>query len=88
MGKQMTLLELTGQESGAVVYDNGNTIICNWSALEGLPYVFGPFLMDMNMESISVKLFEKIKDAFEYIGDIIFDTNKEAQSLKNHPATI
>lgn len=40
MGKKLTLLELTGQESGVVIYNNGNTIICNWSSLEGLPYVF------------------------------------------------
>ena len=28
----MTLQELTGQESGIIIYDNGDTIVCNWSS--------------------------------------------------------
>ncbi|MBO4697071.1 MAG: hypothetical protein J5643_07335 [Lachnospiraceae bacterium] len=27
----MTLHDLTGQESGIVIYSNGDTIVCNWS---------------------------------------------------------
>lgn len=31
------LQELTGCESGLIVYDGGNVICCNWSSIEGLP---------------------------------------------------
>lgn len=37
----MTLQELTGQESGVVVYhETGEAIACNWVGIEGLPRVF------------------------------------------------
>ena len=29
-----SLRDLTGQESGIVVYPGGNIIVCNWSGLE------------------------------------------------------
>jgi len=38
--KVSSLLELTkGQESGIVVYGNGEAIVCNWASIEGLPHV-------------------------------------------------
>ncbi len=38
--KVSSLLELTkGQESGIVVYGNGEAIVCNWASIEGLPRV-------------------------------------------------
>jgi hypothetical protein len=42
--KSTTLLALTGQESGIVVYGyegNRGAIICNWAAITGLPRVLG-----------------------------------------------
>lgn len=48
MKELMTLFELTGQESGVVVYDGGpgvvgTVIVCNWAGAEcvGLPIIFG-----------------------------------------------
>ena len=36
------LQELTGQESGIVIYhETDEAIICNWSHVEGLPRLFG-----------------------------------------------
>lgn len=45
---KMDLYKLTGQESGIVVYGEGNqraAIICNWASFTGLPRVFGPGLL-------------------------------------------
>lgn len=36
-GKYHTLLDITGQESGLILYNNGDLIICNWSGERGLP---------------------------------------------------
>ncbi len=33
------LQELTGQESGIVLYENGG-VVCNWSSIDGYPRVF------------------------------------------------
>lgn len=35
-----TLQELTSHESGAVLYQDGEVIICNWSQVYGLPRLF------------------------------------------------
>lgn len=43
--------------------------------------------MDMKSEIISVKLIKKIKDTSVYLGNIIYDTNEDAQSLINQSAT-
>ena len=34
------LQELTGQESGIVIYDGKEGIICNWSSINGIPRMF------------------------------------------------
>lgn len=90
MKNKITLHELTGQESGVVIYDNGNTIICNWQSLEGLPYIVDHFgwLMDMENEIISVEFTKKTKNSSKYLREVIYDRNGDAQCLKNHPATI
>ena len=31
------LQDITGRESGFIVYDDGSVICCNWSSIEGLP---------------------------------------------------
>lgn len=39
MEKVENIMELTGQESGIVVYGNGEAIVCNWTNVDGLPRV-------------------------------------------------
>lgn len=34
------LQELTGQESGIVIYGGKDGILCNWSSIQGLPRIF------------------------------------------------
>jgi len=45
-----TLLEITGQESGVVIHENGDMLICNWASIFGLPRMdpFGYAPMGMN----------------------------------------
>ncbi len=35
--KKEDLMELTGQESGIIIYDEKEVIICNWQGVNGLP---------------------------------------------------
>ena len=48
------LYNLTGQESGIVVYGDGDkkaAIVCNWATVTGLPWVFAPgLLVDFPLE--------------------------------------
>ncbi|GAB4504357.1 MAG: hypothetical protein Fur0043_13510 [Anaerolineales bacterium] len=34
------LQDLTGHESGALLFENGDIIICNWSQVQGIPRLF------------------------------------------------
>lgn len=67
----ITLMDLTGQESGIVVYDNGSSspeaIICNWSSIDGLPRLLGVMpngmllgLGEFRLELIGGVAFDKI----------------------------
>lgn len=40
------LRDLTGQESGIILYENGNAIIANWASFSGLPRAFAGGLID------------------------------------------
>lgn len=55
-----TLQELTGQESGIVVYGNKG-ILCNWSGIFGLPRMFATGLIGLN-EAIPVVEGEHMDD--------------------------
>ena len=33
----MKLEEITGKESGAILFENGEIIVCNWRGIEGIP---------------------------------------------------
>ena len=89
MKNQITLYELTGQESGVVIYNNGNTIICNWYGFRRLPTVLssmGWLMDDMSDTIISVVSTGETDDASEYLCDVIYDFNDDAEGLINYPA--
>lgn len=44
------LQELTGKESGIVIYDGREGIICNWSSIKGLPSIFDKVLIGLDEE--------------------------------------
>ena len=87
--KKIDLSEITGQESGIVVYPDGNTIICNWSHDTGFPRVWTTGLIfnnDLEFELINTK---EVKNISEYIGDnLIYDTNGDADTIEGTTGTI
>lgn len=44
------LQELTGQESGIIIFDNKEGILCNWSHTNGIPRMFATGLIGMGEE--------------------------------------
>lgn len=42
-----TLLDVTGNESGAVVFGDGEVVVCNWSSIAGLPRQLGAVLIGL-----------------------------------------
>ena len=48
------LQELTGHESGAIKYNGGEMIICNWAGIEGLPRQFATGLISLG-EKLTAK---------------------------------
>lgn len=60
------LQELTGQESGIVVYEGRTAVICNWSSIKGFPRVFATGLIGMG-EEILIVTGEHSEDLFAEI---------------------
>lgn len=54
MGMLKNLQELTGQESGIVIYENG-AVLCNWSSIDGLPRIFVTGLIGLGEEIPEIK---------------------------------
>lgn len=79
----MNLFELTGQESGVVVYGD-EAIVCNWAAFNGLPKIdfFGGIIGWPS--EIDTQPGENIKDlAVLLIGvEIIYDNNYDEEELR------
>lgn len=44
------LQELTGQESGIVIFEDKEAILCNWSSIKGIPRMFAGSVIGMNEE--------------------------------------
>lgn len=79
---EIDLFDITGQESGIVVYDN-SVIVCNWAGKKGLPRmfvgadpVFLPFECDAaaNVENLGYK--EDVRDALPGPLKLIVDENE------------
>lgn len=80
------LLEITGQESGVIVYGD-DVIICNWSStsLNGLPRLFiGLELISLH-EKMTAENLGYSEDIFSEIEDkkIIYDFNNDFPTLEN-----
>jgi len=82
-----TLLEITGQESGVVIYENGNMLICNWASISGLPRMdpIGYAPMGLNEELIVEEGPEEIPDIGEWLDNhthnILYDFNGDYPQL-------
>ncbi len=86
-GKTMELIleELTGQESGIVVYDGSSVIICNWSGHAGLPRLFATGLVYMpeDIESPHERRSEDITECLPDTEDIdlVYDRNGDIDEV-------
>ena len=85
------LEEITGQESGVVLYPTAGApeaVICNWSGIDGLPRVFATGLLGLG-ESLALVSVTEIegREAFERAygapdaWDVIWDVNDDAESF-------
>jgi len=62
------LQELTGQESGFIIFDDGEVILCNWSSYDGIPRMFGDGLVSLNEKIPEVEgIHENLSKYFEYV---------------------
>jgi hypothetical protein len=59
------LQELTGQESGAVQYADGEILICNWTQVNGVPRMFATGLIGLGetLTAISCNVPDKVIQA-------------------------
>lgn len=79
-----TLEELTGQESGIVVYQNEG-ILCNWSSVDGLPRMFVTGIIGLGEDIPKVK-GKHVKDLGPYldgveISAVVYDYKEEDHPL-------
>ena len=82
-----TLMEITGQESGIIIHEDGNTIVCNWSSIEGIPLLdllginflgIGQELTLLSSEEIAIKEFLD-----EHVKEIAYDRNDDINNIKD-----
>lgn len=59
------LQELTGHESGAVLFANGEILICNWTQVNGIPRVFATGLIGLGetLTAVPCEVPEEVKRA-------------------------
>lgn len=89
-----TLQDITGQESGIVLYENGDMIICNWSSINGLPRLdplgFAP--MGIGDELTQDNDVQPIDDIGAWLDDIhhnlIYDINGDYIQLPGVSGTL
>jgi len=81
-----SLYELTGQESGIVIYrESGEIIICNWSSIDGYPRLFGGWpiglcedIPDTAGHPITAKTLRALMRTHD---NIIYDINNDYPGL-------
>ena len=90
----MTLEELTGQESGIVVFGNTTreAIVCNWAGINGLPRLFATGLIGLGdlsdaMLAADPRPVDDVGLALEG-AQIIYDENGEAEGLAGMRGTL
>lgn len=96
----MTLFELTGQESGIVIYTNGDTIVCNWSLdcpqENDLPKLFFGGVVGWDAQEIVLEQTYKVKDWMDEFRKldkergitVLYDANGDLICPESDPAHI
>lgn len=81
------LLEVTGQESGLVLYEGGELIICNWQSIDGLPRLdpMGFGVIGLGEELTTDEEPAQIADIGAWLNnidyDLVYDRNDELSTL-------
>lgn len=86
-----TLREITSQESGMLLFPDGDLIICNWASFESIPRLFAGMLVDCSSEIIHYDTeIEEIDDLTEVIAgaNLIYDRNDDIHGDLHIPATV
>ena len=88
----MTLIELTGQESGIIIFENGDIIVANWrSAIDDYIPMLSPFGDDLINFPVVIGTIEAaestarevddVRDEFVEGRKILYDYNDDIQTL-------
>lgn len=85
MKTRINLRDITGQESGIIVYDDNNVAVVNWSHGEGIPHwlvpLHDPIYMPTEEEIEDCGLVGDILDELPGDMEIISDRNGDIQDL-------
>ena len=65
------IMEFARQESGFVVYENGNICLCNWASIDGIPGVFG--LLGSNLVGLSGEMVVTLVGHVDKISELLGD---------------
>jgi len=94
----MTLLEITGQEAGIVLFPTEAPVqvtLCNWRGIDGVPRLdpFGFALMGMKEDLIEADEKETISDIGKHLEayipiNIVYDVNEDINSLYGLSGTL
>ena len=86
--KYQTLAELTGQESGAIMFPGNTMIICNWANAApygGIPALFAEELITVDPSPLVVVEEEEFTGSVEQFipetCELIYDRNGDGESL-------
>lgn len=86
-----TLQEITQQESGMLLFPDGDLIICNWANFESIPRLFAGMLVDCSSEIIHYDTeVEDVNDLSVFIdgSTLIYDRNDDIHGDLHIAATI
>ena len=83
--QSIILKELTGQESGIIIYDDNSVAVVNWNYGEGIPHWLVPLHDPIYMSSKeAVEDCGRVDDVLSEIpddGEVIYDRNDDIKSL-------
>ncbi len=85
MKSPINLQEITGQESGIILYDDKNVAVVNWSHGEGIPHwlapLHDPIYMPTEEEIEDCGIAGDILEELPVDMEIIYDRNGDLQDL-------
>lgn len=88
-----TLEELTNRESGIVLYETSEAILCNWSGIDGLPRMFATGIVGLgdlpDVETVEETTdCRKLLDGVSFIYSDMEDSQFTEEFAESVPATI